>query len=177
MELKQLMFSFFQNLVMEFIGLLVSFVVLFCFTTIIIRVKKNYGHLESLGIPVIKPVLCFGSPPFAWHKIYWNKWYQDNHKKYGLTFGQYIGVKPYINTIDPEIIQAVYVKDFDVFSDMIDNPHLNDKMKTVDLAQGQDWKNIRKFISPIFSSGKLKSTFQTKTKNVSSKSYHFIPSL
>ena len=40
---------------------------------------------------------------------------------------------------------------------MVDNPHYDDKMKTIDLAQGEEWKNLRKIMSPTFTSGKLKS--------------------
>ena len=73
------------------------------------------------------------------------------------------GSIPYINTIDPDIIKEVYVKNFEVFGDMVDNPNYDDKMKTIDLAQGSDWKNIRKVLSPTFTSGKLKGMLEPMT--------------
>nr|AKH03525.1 cytochrome P450 3027E1 [Paracyclopina nana] len=117
---------------------------------------KSYGRLESLGIPVIKPFLCFGSPPLDWHNVRWYDWYRMQHEKLGHTFGHYIGTFPVISTINPDFIKAVYVKNFEEFGDMVDNANLKDIMKTIDLAQGEDWKNLRKILSPTFTSGKLK---------------------
>ena len=58
---------------------------------IIWKVTKNYGTLETLEIPLIKPFLCFGSPPFDWHNVSWHEWFSVQHQKFGLTFGQYVG--------------------------------------------------------------------------------------
>ena len=66
---------------------------------LILRVTRNYGTLEALGIPVLKPFLCFGSPPLDWHNIVWFQWFHQQHQKYGLTFGSYNGYAAYINTI------------------------------------------------------------------------------
>ena len=43
---------------------------------------------------------------------------------------------------------------------MVDNDQYDDKMKTIDLAQGEEWKNLRKIMSPTFTSGKLKSMME-----------------
>ena len=127
------------------------------------KTTKNYGSLEALGIPVIKPFLFLGSPPLDWHNIKWHEWYKEQHDKFGHTFGHYIGSFAVISTISPEFVKAVYVKNFEEFGDMIDNPHLNDKMKTIDIAQGEDWKNLRKILSPTFTSGKLKKMMEPMT--------------
>ena len=57
---------------------------------IIWKVTKNYGTLETLEIPLMKPFLCFGSPPFDWHNVSWHEWFSSQHQKFGLTFGQYV---------------------------------------------------------------------------------------
>ena len=72
--------------------------------------------------------------------------------------------KIHFKITDPDIIKAVYVKNFEEFGDMVDNPHYEDKMKTIDLAQGQDWKNIRKTLSPTFTTGKLKAMLEPITE-------------
>ena len=51
------------------------------------HVTRNYGYLESLGIPVEATFLCFGSGPFALHKVMW-------HQNPSTLFKvKYIGVK------------------------------------------------------------------------------------
>ena len=113
-----------------------------------------------MGIPVLKPFLFFGSPPFALHKIVWSDWYVQQHRKLGPTFGLYLGTYKVITTIDPDIIKAVYVKNFEELGDMVDNPHYDDKMKTIDLAQGEEWKSLRKIMTPTFTTGKIKSMLE-----------------
>ena len=39
------------------------------------RATRYYGTLESLGIPVVKPFLCFGSVPVNYHEVkFHQKW-------------------------------------------------------------------------------------------------------
>ena len=33
------------------------------------HLRRNHGSLEALGLPVSKPFLFFGSPPFLWNKV------------------------------------------------------------------------------------------------------------
>jgi hypothetical protein len=83
-----------------FVGLLV---------TTIAYLLRFRGTLEAYGIPVVKPVLIFGSPPFLLHKL---PLYKDNfetHKKLGKTFGRYVGRIPAIVTIDPDLIKEILV--------------------------------------------------------------------
>ena len=50
--------------------------VIFILTLLVLfykHVTRNYGYLESLGIPVEAPFLCFGSGPFAVHKVFWHE--------------------------------------------------------------------------------------------------------
>jgi len=67
------------------------------------------GTLEAMGIPVVPPVLVFGSPPFFIHN---KPLYKDNlemHRKLGKTFGRYVGRIPAIVTIDPDLIKEILV--------------------------------------------------------------------
>ena len=155
--------------------------VLFALSSILIvclirKFTKKYGSLEAMGVPVIKPFLCFGSPPFGLHKIVMHKWYFEKHQQLGMTFGLYNGSSPIIVTTDPDIIKCVYVKNFEEFGDMVDNPHYDDSMKTIDLAQGEEWENLRKIMSPTFSSGKLKSMVAPIT-DVTNKAMNYLDHL
>jgi hypothetical protein len=38
--------------------------------------RRNHGYIEHLGIPIVKPFLCFGSPPFLHHKNLTHEYYE-----------------------------------------------------------------------------------------------------
>jgi hypothetical protein len=38
--------------------------------------RRNHGYIENLGIPIVKPFLCFGSPPFLHHKNLTHEYYE-----------------------------------------------------------------------------------------------------
>lgn len=37
--------------------------------------RRRHGKLEHLGIPIVQPFLCFGSPPFSYHKNITHEYY------------------------------------------------------------------------------------------------------
>jgi hypothetical protein len=140
---------------MDVFTVIIGFLII-CLLVLVKYLTKNYGYLESMNIPVIKPFLCFGSPPLSLHKIVWHQWYLEQHQKLGLTWGQYIGQYSIIVTIDPDIIKAVFVSNFDVFTDTMDSSGFKDRQMTMDMASGETWRALRKTLSPTFSSGRLK---------------------
>ena len=95
---------------------------------------RNVGYLETTGLPVIKPFLCFGSPPFAFHKIKYHEWFLQKFRQHGRTFARYSGVTPAIDTIDPEFIKEVVVKQFENFTDTFEF-ELNANETTLDVAR------------------------------------------
>ena len=78
-----------------------------------------------------------------------------------------------IVTTDPNITRCVFVKNFEEFEDMVDNPRYDDSMKTIDLAQGEEWRFLRKIMSPTFTSGKLKSMVEPIT-DVTNKTMKYL---
>lgn len=82
--------------------------------------RRNYGQLDGMGLPIIKPFLCFGSPPFLLNKIVWHEWNHQKFKELGRTFVRYSGSTPEICTIDPELIKEITVKQFENFSAVFD---------------------------------------------------------
>lgn len=56
------------------------------FVAAVIRyLRKNRGYLESLGIPIVKPGVIFGSPPLIPHKVLIHEQTNDTFKKLGKT--------------------------------------------------------------------------------------------
>ena len=118
---------------------------------------KHYGTLEELGIPVIKPFLCFGSGPYWFHKVDLQEFDVQQLKKAGTkTWGIYEGSTPVVLTVDADLIKEVYIKNFDHFQKRMEFD-VPDKYKTLDLLIGEDWKYVRKTLSPVFTTGKLKT--------------------
>ena len=84
------------------------------------HLRRHRGFIEQLGLPIVKPFLCFGSPPYLYHKIFYYDWYKKKIEQLGKTFVRYDGVYPSIVTIDPEIIKEVTTKQFDNFMDVVE---------------------------------------------------------
>ena len=62
-----------------------------------------------------------------------------------------------INTIDPEILKAIYVKNFDCFTETIEHERtFRDNEKFLGFLGGDMWRILRRKMSPSFTSGKLK---------------------
>ncbi len=98
----------FEKLKMLFeilVALLVGLIV-----TTFVYLTRNYGTLEAMGIPVVKPFLIFGSPPFMFHKMKVHEHNLAMHRTLGKTFGRYSGRIPFVFTIDPEMIKEILVR-------------------------------------------------------------------
>merc|ERR1711860_247778 len=81
--------------------------------------RRHHGYLETTGLPVVPAFMCFGSPPYAFHRIHYHEWFTEKFRQLGRTFARYQGVTPCILSIDPEFIKEVTVKQFDNFSHII----------------------------------------------------------
>ena len=110
--------------------------------------------------------------------------YTEKHKKFGKTYGRYNGVQPAIVTIDPELVKSIIVKNFDSFHAVFDVPvmfstvfteerdfnrhhcafQLDEEITTLDASEGVVWRNLRKNMSPTFTSGKLKGMMEPMTE-------------
>lgn len=122
---------------------------------LIIFLRKNYGTLEKGGFPVIPPFFCFGSGPFLFHKFNFMKLDYERFEKHGKIYGAYIMSTPWVFTSDPDIIKQITIKDFDHFhGHMAEFPE--QKYRSLDTTAGEEWREIRKGLSPIFTSGKIK---------------------
>ncbi|PAV78173.1 hypothetical protein WR25_26186 [Diploscapter pachys] len=81
-------------------------------------------------------------------------------KKYGKTFGLYEGLRKVLVTSDVDMINEVFVKQFDNFhgrktNPMTGNPGKNQRTN-VFIARGARWKRLRTITAPSFSNANLK---------------------
>ena len=121
------------------------------------HLARRLGSLEALGIPVIPPFLCFGSPPFNYHEVQVEKEDEANYEKFkSLTWGFYWGSEPFIVTMDPDLLKEIFVKQFTSFPEREGGFEMEDKYSSLDTAGGERWKAERKLLSPTFTSGKIK---------------------
>ncbi|XP_061097754.1 cytochrome P450 3A30-like isoform X1 [Conger conger] len=114
-----------------------------------------YGIFKKLGIPGPKPSPFFGT--ILQYGKGFSQLDMSNFKMYGRLWGFYDGRQPVLSTMDTSMIKTVLVKE--CFSYFIDrrvfrfNGPLND---AVNNARGEEWKQKRSLISPLFSSGRIK---------------------
>jgi len=82
-----------------------------------------------------------------------------NIKKFGDTYGAYVGRKPELITADLDVIKAITIKDFNHFVDRR-NLVLAGKSKIakyfLTVIEGDEWKAHRSVLTPTFTSGKLR---------------------
>ncbi|CAL8112253.1 unnamed protein product [Orchesella dallaii] len=119
--------------------------------------RAKYGTLEDCGFPVIESTLCLGSEP-TYHKIVQHLEDIKRFKKYGPIWGSYFGKQPDVFVADPDLIRQIFVKDFSShFGERQDYEFGTDLMnEAVEFKKGEEWRTLRNFLSPLFSTSKLK---------------------
>ena len=122
----------------------------------ILFLRRTYGTLEKTGIPVMPPSLFLGSEPFLKHKITYVEQDRENRRKYGRVWAGYEMCEPWVTVADPGLIKAITVKNFDNFSAHWGVGTMESKFVTLDQAVGQEWKDLRRGLTPTFTSGKIK---------------------
>ena len=119
---------------------------------VVLYIIRNYGTLEKCGIPVIPNFLCFGGGPWLRHQFNGLELNMERHHKYGSIFGCYRMSAPFIYVADPELIKQITVKDFDNFPGRFGNPK-DPKYRTILQSEGMEWRDLRKAMTPTFTSG------------------------
>ena len=110
--------------------------ILIGFVALYFYLRRHHGYLETTGLPVVPAFLCFGSPPYALHRVRYYEWFNKQHRQYGRTFARYMGISPAIVSIDPEFIKEVVVKQFENFTDVVtDELPITPEQTTLDLSR------------------------------------------
>jgi len=104
---------------------------------------------------MIKPTFLFGSGPWNLHQINFTELDMERHRMYGKVYGFYDMSTPWLSIADPDILKKILVKSFDSFSSH-QFASSDQKHRTLEQANGQEWKDLRKGLSPTFTSSKIK---------------------
>lgn len=122
--------------------LVIVLVVLAFLIWLVLHIRRNYGTLEKMGIPVVPPGFISGSEPFMIHKTNYIELDKENFRKYGLVWGSYSISQPWVSIADPDLIKEITVKSFDHFTDhFFEVAHK--KFRTLDMATGEEWRDLR----------------------------------
>ena len=95
-----------------------------------------------------------------------------NAKKYGHIYGTYDGTTPHLIISDPELIEKIYVKNFNQFMDHVEinSPDPLDMNQVLALS-GDHWKKVRSVLTHGMTPSKLNNMYQlVQTKDL----LHFV---
>lgn len=125
--------------------------------------SRNYDYWAKRNVPFIPPKPFVGN---FWDIIRFKLSIGPYLEKlYNTTSGKFIGIfvfsKPCLVIRSPDLVKSILIRDFNYFTNRTvascKHDLLTDSM--LFLSKSSEWKGTRKLISPIFTSGKLKSMF------------------
>ena len=116
--------------------------------TFILYLRRNYGRLERLGIPMVAPyVLGVGSPPLWIHQKKMVDVDVERLARLGPIWGLYQGSDPWIYIANPAMVKEICVKAFDHFQGHAYQEFFSGKAKqkyrTLDIMSGEEWRIYR----------------------------------
>ena len=146
------------------------------FLAFYLYVKKKFEFFEKLGIPHQPGKFPFGSD-CTWKMMSQKISFVQVQDLACEAFPEakivgYYGLfgTPYFVVQDFELMKSIMIKDFDHFVDrrpMKLHPSTNKYMnKFMSMQEGQEWRNHRSMMTPIFTSGKLKAIMPTIKRDV-----------
>lgn len=140
--------------------------------------KKKYAYFEENGIPHLKPSMVYGNMKGVGKTIFISDLMQeiyDESKEKDVIAGFYTLFSPSLIATDLELIKQITVKEFNNFTDRGVFVNEKDEPLTGHLFNigGDKWRFLRNKLSPVFTSGKIKSMYGT----ISDKGDNFIAAI
>lgn len=126
----------------------------------------TFDYWKKRGIPFMKPIPIFGNSLKSMMAVKHSSLEQmDMYRMFEgeKCFGRFTFRKPVLVLRDPEMVETVLIKDFTHFY----NRGIKVDVKLDRLSQhlvnleDQPWKSLRNKLTPVFTSGKLKTMHQT----------------
>lgn len=134
-------------------------------TTLYLLIQHRFRHWERLGLPFVKPSFPFGNffDTFSQRKNFSER-SDDLYRSVDTpSVGIFTGLIPTLLVRDPNLIRSVLIRDFNNFIDR--GVYCDEKREPLSAhlfgLPGEQWRMMRQKLSPTFTSGKLKSMFQT----------------
>ncbi|XP_076293769.1 cytochrome P450 9e2-like [Lasioglossum baleicum] len=121
---------------------------------------------EKRGVEYMKPWPIVGNmAPVLFRRQFFGDYLRSVYFKFRdlKYFGFYNFITPTIVIRDPELITSIAVKNFDHFTDHAGyvNKEMDPLMgKNLGALRGDRWREMRKLLSPAFTSSKMKSMFK-----------------
>lgn len=135
------------------------------FTLIYFYVKWWYQYWNRIGVKSIKPTFPFGNlgeaagQKTSFGDLVTKLYNQTNEPLIGI----FSGFKPTLLVRDPELVRAIFIKDFQNFIDrgFLVDEEIDPLSGNLFSLEGDKWRNLRGKLTPTFTSGKLKAMFST----------------
>jgi len=131
-------------------------------------ITKNFDRWERAGVPYKEGTFPWGSVNFLGGEKNNNQHFLDlcNEFNDSKFFGFFMFGKPVLMVNDAELAKNIKVKDFNHFVDSQTEDVVSKLRKggaldslfnqNITTAKGEEWKDVRSSLSPIFTSGKMK---------------------
>ncbi|XP_070493749.1 probable cytochrome P450 6a21 [Chironomus tepperi] len=131
--------------------------------------KKKYAYWKDLGFPYVEPSIPMGNLASVGFKEHLSDFIQreyENFKDKGPAFGIYLLTKPALVLTNLELIHNVTTKCFESFheKDFYINEKADPLMVNLFTSIGQEWKDLRKKLNPLFTAGRTKMMFPILTQ-------------
>ncbi|KAK4875979.1 hypothetical protein RN001_012401 [Aquatica leii] len=131
------------------------------FSAFYIYCKRKFNYWQERDVPHRKTIVPFGHfLEMAFFKgapsDYFAKLYNDFNSPY---IGVYAMTNPYLLVKDPELIKTILIKEFNAFSNrcFYNNKKIDLFLSNALLGvKNPEWRKLRKKLSPVFTSGKIK---------------------
>nr|BAM73820.1 cytochrome P450 [Bombyx mori]BAM73821.1 cytochrome P450 [Bombyx mori] len=123
---------------------------------------NTFDYFEKRGVPFKKPIIFLGNlgprlkAAKSFHQYQLDIYQYFKGHPYGGTFD---GRRPVLHILDPELIKAIMIRDFDHFTDRNTLNSMEPRYLSRSLLnlKGLEWKGVRSTLTPAFSSSRLKN--------------------
>ncbi|XP_030765600.1 probable cytochrome P450 6a14 isoform X1 [Sitophilus oryzae] len=144
-------------------------------TYLYVKYDKTYHYWKKRGVAQLNPIPIYGDTKKCLEgKISEPEDALNMYKKFkemGVSHGGvYVGNRPVWMPLDPELVKTVTTKDYDYFDGHFANIPKRLFFNNLFHMTGNDWKDMRRKMTPVFTTGKMKVMLDTLLEKADSLS-------